>query len=150
MEQKKDKRRHLILQILRKQNLNTQEELVGELADRGIRVTQATLSRDLAQIGAVRVSHPEGARYQLPADPAGARRQVVPSQVLGIEWNETAVLVKTLSGCAPSVSAVIDSWNQPDILGTVSGDDTILVIPKSIKRVQRVAQALEKAIFSAR
>ncbi len=150
MENIKDKRRHLILQILQKQSLNTQEELVRELGKMGITVTQATLSRDLAQIGAVRVPHPDGARYQLPAEPVATRRQIIPSQILAIESNEILVLVKTLSGCASSLAAVIDSWELTEVLGTIAGDDTIAVIPRNVKNVQHLVKALEKAIFTGR
>ncbi len=150
MENIKDKRRQLILQILEKQIPSTQTELVGELAKMGIKVTQATLSRDLTQIGAVRVPHPEGARYQLPDEPIAARRQIVPSQVLAIECNEMVAVVKTLSGCASSIAAVIDSWGLADVMGTLAGDDTILVIPRNIKNVQRIVKTLDNTIFSNR
>ncbi|MBP7459790.1 MAG: arginine repressor [Candidatus Delongbacteria bacterium] len=147
---KKDKRRHLILQILKKQSLNTQDDLVRELAKRGIKVTQATLSRDLAQIGAIRVPHPGGSRYQIPGETLTAKRQVVPSQVLDITWNEMLIVMKTLTGCAPSVAFVIDSWNCPEIMGTLAGDDTILIIPKTTKSISQIVQYLEDSIFPNR
>lgn len=150
MENIKDKRRRLILQILQKQDMNTQDDLVRELSKHGVRVTQATLSRDLADIGVIRASHPDGSRYQLPAEPVSIRRQVIPAQILSIDHNESVVLIKALSGCAPSVAAVIDSWNLPGVMGTVAGDDTILILPKNIKGVKRLAADLEQAISSKR
>lgn len=147
---KKDKRRHLILQILKKQNLDTQDGLVRELAKRGIKVTQATLSRDLTQIGAIKVHHPEGFRYQIPVETISANRLVVSAQVLDISWNKMLIVMKTLIGCAPSVEGVIDSWNYPEIMGTLAGDDTILIIPKSIINIQQIAYYLEETIFPNR
>lgn len=143
MENEKRRRINKILDILKNKVVNTQEDLVHELKKSGIEVTQATLSRDLASIGVIRVRDKNGLRYQFQSDTAPIHRSMITIEVKEVLWNETTVVIKTLAGCAQSVAVVIDSWNHPDILCTIAGDDAILIIPKSIKFVKRVANYLK-------
>ncbi len=143
MENEKRRRINKILDILKNKVVNTQEDLVHELKKSGIEITQATLSRDLASIGVIRVRDKNGLRYQFQSDTAPIHRSMITIEVKEVLWNETTVVIKTLAGCAQSVAVVIDSWNHPDILCTIAGDDAILIIPKSIKFVKRVANYLK-------
>jgi len=144
MESERKKRINKILDILKNKVVNTQEDLVKELKKSGIEVTQATLSRDLASIGVMRIRDKNGLRYQFNSEKSPILQSVITIEVQEILSNETSVVIKTLAGCAQSVAVVVDSWNHPDILCTIAGDDTILVLPKSIKYVKRVANFLKK------
>jgi len=144
MESERKKRINKILDILKNKVVNTQEDLVKELKKSGIEVTQATLSRDLASIGVMRIRDKNGLRYQFNSEKSPILQSVITIEVQEILSNETSVVIKTLAGCAQSVAVVVDSWNHPDILCTIAGDDTILVLPKSIKYVKRVANYLKK------
>jgi transcriptional regulator of arginine metabolism len=144
MENEKRKRINKILDILKNKVVNTQEDLVHELKKSGIEITQATLSRDLATIGVIRVRDKNGLRYQFQSDNQPMRRSMITIEVKEILWNETNVVIKTLAGCAQSVAVVIDSWNHPDILCTIAGDDAILIIPKKIKFVKKIASHLKE------
>jgi transcriptional regulator of arginine metabolism len=143
MENDKRKRINKILDILKNKVVNTQEDLVHELKKSGIDITQATLSRDLATIGVIRVRDKNGLRYQFQTDNLPIHRSMITIEVKDILCNETTVVVKTLPGCAQSVAVVIDSWNHPDILCTIAGDDAILVIPKSIKTIKKIVSYLQ-------
>jgi len=144
MESERKKRINKILDILKNKVVNTQEDLVKELKKSGIEITQATLSRDLASIGVMRVRDKNGLRYQFNSEKSPILQSVITIEVQEILSNETSVVIKTLAGCAQSVAVVVDSWNHPDILCTIAGDDTILVLPKSIKYVKRVANYLKR------
>lgn len=143
MENEKKRRINKILDILKNKVVNTQEDLVHELKKSGIEITQATLSRDLATIGVIRVRDKNGLRYQFQSESMPIHRSMITIEVKEVQWNETTVVIKTLAGCAQSVAVVIDSWNHPDILCTIAGDDAILIIPKSIKYVKRIAGFLQ-------
>ncbi|HQJ75846.1 MAG TPA: arginine repressor [Bacteroidota bacterium] len=144
MESERKKRINKILDILKNKVVNTQEDLVKELKKSGIEITQATLSRDLASIGVMRVRDKNGLRYQFNSEKSPILQSVITIEVQEVLLNETSVVIKTLTGCAQSVAVVVDSWNHPDILCTIAGDDTILVLPKSIKYVKRVANYLKR------
>jgi transcriptional regulator of arginine metabolism len=145
----KIKRINRISEILKSKSVATQEDLAHELKKQGIIVTQATLSRDLAEIGALRAHEKGNIVYKFPKeDGAGttSQRAISLFEVKGISHNEMLVVIKTLSGCAQSVAAAIDSWNDPKILSTIGGDDTILIIPKKCKDVKKVYSFLKNKL----
>jgi transcriptional regulator of arginine metabolism len=128
-------RRRALRDILREQPAGGQTALLQALRKRGVRTAQATLSRDLREIGAVRVRAASGAfRYEIPsagAPPAAPReklRAMFRSLVTGVKGTGALVLVKTSPGNAAGIAALIDALDHPHILGTVAGDDTILVV----------------------
>jgi transcriptional regulator of arginine metabolism len=138
-----------ITDVLKSKSVATQEDLVNELKRQGIIVTQATLSRDLAEIGAIRVHEKDKIYYKFPEnEEAGISKQRSISlfEVKEMLYNETLVIIKTISGCAQSVAAAIDSWNHPDILGTLGGDDTIMIIPKKCKDVKKIYKSLREKL----
>lgn len=126
-------RRDQIRKLLRTQIVPTQEELREKLNRQGFDVTQATLSRDLARIGARRVALPSGGTaYELPdarvtvaADPLGELAELVQS----IDDNGTLVVLHTSAGAASAVALAIDQARLPEVMGTIAGDDTIFLAP---------------------
>ncbi|PIU45579.1 MAG: arginine repressor [Ignavibacteriales bacterium CG07_land_8_20_14_0_80_59_12] len=129
---KKDQRQFIIKDIIGKMEITSQERLVKEVKRRGAHVTQATLSRDLKEIGAVRVPSTNGMRYTVGAESKKLKR-AVGIEILAVLANETTLLVKTIPGGAHTVGSYIDGLHRPDILGTVAGDDTLIVVPSSVK-----------------
>jgi transcriptional regulator of arginine metabolism len=149
MVENRIKRIGKITEILKSKSVATQEEIVNELKRQGITVTQATLSRDLAEIGAIRVHEKDNIYYKFSDnEESGIQRQreISISEVKDIFHNETLIIVKTISGCAQSVAAAIDSWNSPDIMGTLGGDDTIMIIPKKCKDIKRIYKFLKEKL----
>ena len=125
-----DRRRDAVARLLRERRLGTQEELLSALARQGLRATQATLSRDLARLGARRVSRPDGAFYELGAAVAAGGPAALGGLVVGVEANRTLVVIRTTVGAATMVAQAIDEARLPGVLGTIAGDDTIFVAPE--------------------
>jgi len=146
-----DRRRAAIARILRSRRVATQEELLGALARAGLRATQATLSRDLARLGARRVSGPDGGFYELgeptvDGDAFAALRGLVTSVVA----NPSLVVVRTHPGSAPAIARAIDLARLPEVLGTIAGDDTIFVAPAGAVRTRALAQRLSGVLGAPR
>jgi transcriptional regulator of arginine metabolism len=122
-------RRAEVRQLIVSQPIATQEELRALLAGRGHDVTQATLSRDLAGLGARRVNHASGGTvYELPDSPRAAT-PLLEELVIAIDENGTLVVVHTTSGAAQVVAGALDRERLPEVLGTIAGDDAIFVAP---------------------
>ncbi|MBI2618515.1 MAG: arginine repressor [Ignavibacteriales bacterium] len=133
----------MIKRLLATQPLGTQEDLCRALRKSGFRVTQATLSRDLRELGVVRINTPEGMRYVLHTEAEEERlKAMVGYEVERIESNEEMIVVKTLPGRAPGVAAIIDNLRHPLILGTIAGDNTIFITPVSVKKTAEVAKII--------
>ncbi len=131
----KQQRQHRIVRLLEERPVTSQAQLVGLLAEGGIEATQTTVSRDLEELGAVKVRLPGGdSAYALPELPA---RQIAPEdhlrRVLG-EWvvevasSDNLVVVRTPPGSAHVVGSALDRSALEGVLGTVAGDDTVLVV----------------------
>jgi transcriptional regulator of arginine metabolism len=138
------KRHSLIKSIITSQEVFNQTQLGKLLKSKGIKVTQATLSRDLNELGVVRVPTSKGLVYQINQEGGeSALKNYISEEVLAIESNECLILVKTFLGRAQGVAVQIDRENLPDVLGTIAGDDTIIVVPKSTKNIKKVIEELK-------
>lgn len=132
------KRDRLLLEIVARYPVKTQSGLVTALRRAGVKVTQATVSRDIRRLGLVKVPTGVGGhRYQAPASlrpPAGdaeARlRRAFADYLVNVEEGSGLVLVKTTFGSAGAVAEAIDVAAWPEVAGTVAGDNTILVVPR--------------------
>jgi len=137
------RRREAVARILRGRPIATQEELLAALGRAGFRATQATLSRDLARLGARRVHRPEGGTvYELSDDGPGDGVGAVRGLVTSIAANGHLVVVRTHPGSAPAVARAIDLSRMPGVLGTIAGDDTIFVAPARERRSRALADRL--------
>ena len=137
-------RQEEIRRLLRSRRISTQQELSELLAAHGIEATQATLSRDLAELGVLRVSRPEGAVYELEAVNATANPQLqeLADAILSLRDNETLVVLRTRPGMASAVALAIDNARMPECLGTLAGDDTIFATPARGVATRRLAQQI--------
>lgn len=122
----KRQRQQEILRLVRGRRLHTQEQLAGALHEMGIGTTQVTLSRDIRELGLVKT----GQGYQqLSAAPAAPDVfEAAAEFVLDIRVAKNLVVLKTSPGSASPVAVALDQANWPEIVGTIAGDDTILVI----------------------
>jgi transcriptional regulator of arginine metabolism len=143
-------RRRAIRRIIEDQVVGSQAELVEQLGKAGFEVTQATVSRDLKEIGAVKVPEGAGARYVLPesAGTGGVSDRVLAhtlaEYVTGITSTGNLVVVKTPPGAAQVVAAAIDGCSIDGIIGTVAGDDTLLIVTHERVGSQQVRMELER------
>lgn len=135
-------RRLALRELLLAGRPGTQIELCRALAARGFAATQSTISRDLKVLGAARVLRDDGDfGYSLRSAPRGA----FPGEmIVAVQHNETAIVVRTRVGRAPAVGLELDAMGHDDILGTIAGDDTVLVIPRSIAATPRLAEHLRR------
>ena len=137
--------RHLaIKQIITTKSIRSQEELRKELGRAGWKVTQATLSRDLRDLGVARLAMPEGMRYAL--HPESEDRRMAAFLAYEIEWveaNESLIVMRTLPGRAQGVAEVLDSLHLPDVLATLAGDNTIFIMPRSVTKIPQLVKRLK-------
>ncbi|MGE5449826.1 MAG: arginine repressor [Methanomassiliicoccales archaeon] len=147
----KTRRHFAITDIIVNHNVSTQEELCELLRERGYEVTQATVSRDIKELKLVKVPDQEGYHYALP-DSGGSRvspdrmRRNFRDAVISINCSENLIVIRTLPGTANAVASTIDGVENGDILGTIAGDDTILVIARDRERAQIVSHYLGELI----
>jgi transcriptional regulator of arginine metabolism len=143
----KANRQFSIKQIITEQEITSQEDLAQALTRSGFDVNQATLSRDLREMGIVRLPTASGAKYSFVADAEDARlKALLGYEVRSIASNESMVIVKTLAGRAQGVAELIDSMRHPEILATLAGDNTIFIAPRSTKEIETVVAALKEFI----
>jgi len=125
----KQKRRSIILHIISGDRVASQQELLDKLSRRGVRTTQATVSRDIRELGLVKVADSgNGYRYLPGGSGPGAAAPIAEGVVYSIAVSGNLLVVRTRPGHAQSVAAGIDSLGWSEILGTVGGDDTVLII----------------------
>jgi transcriptional regulator of arginine metabolism len=134
-----------IKQIISEQQISSQEELCEALHKNGFEITQATLSRDLRELGIARANTPDGLRYLL--NPMAEERRLqsyIGYEVEQISANESMVVIKTLPGRAQGVAEIIDSLHYPLILGTIAGDNTIFITPTSVMKLNELLKVLRE------
>ncbi|NUN70760.1 MAG: arginine repressor [Bacteroidetes bacterium] len=144
----KTQRQFIIKEIIQDHSVSNQEELVSVLKKRGIIVTQATLSRDFAELGIVRIHVKGKIRYAIANQlEETSITPLVTHEVVGIEANESMIVVRTLPGRAGGVASYIDSGRNKLVLGTLAGDDTVLVTPVSVKKIPALVKHLKELLF---
>jgi transcriptional regulator of arginine metabolism len=135
----KTTRQDLILRLISEKDLGTQQGVVQALADEGVEVAQATVSRDLAELGVLKV----GTRYlALPHEAGMAGIEVLPSFILGITPAQNLVVIQTRDGTAGAVANVLDRVKGLKIVGTIAGLDTVFVAAPDNAGAEEVASLL--------
>ena len=132
----KTTRQDLILRLISERDLGTQQGVVKALEDEGVEVAQATVSRDLAELGVLKV----GNKYlALPQAPGYAGIEVLPGFVLEITPAQNQVVIHTRDGTAGAVANVLDRVKGLKILGTIAGLDTVLIVSPDNAAAEEVA-----------
>jgi transcriptional regulator of arginine metabolism len=135
-------RRLALRQLLMAGQTGTQQELCEHLARKGYMATQSTVSRDLKLLGAERSLREDGEfAYHLQGAGGGA---FAGEMILSVERNETTIVIRTKVGRAQAVGLDLDDMRHPEILGTLAGDDTVLVIPRSTRQTAALAKSLKE------
>ncbi len=144
----KRSRHRAIVELVRTRTIRTQEELVAALADRHLDVTQATVSRDIRELGLLRVPGDGGPRYAQAGaeiDEQAARQRLhnaLSEHTHGIEFVDLFGIVHAEPGSASLVAAAIDTARFDELAGTIAGDDTVLLIARSRPAAQRLLATL--------
>lgn len=146
MTASKRDRQQAILELIGSREIGSQEELRQLLLKQGWDVTQSTLSRDLRDLRIARVPTDDGLRYVVSdAGEDGARAPLaalLPQLLVRLDGVSHMIVLKTVSGGAQTVAHALDRESSADILGTIAGDDTILMICRSEQARERVARRL--------
>ena len=142
----RNSRQSKILEIISQNEIETQEELVDALRKAEFDVTQATISRDIKELGLIKTAgKSKKYRYARVFDKQGDTNKLLELfkvAVVNITCAQNLIVVKTLTGNASAVAATIDSQDIPEILGTLAGDDTVLVIASSNEAANAVVASL--------
>lgn len=137
--------RHIkIREIITNNDIETQDELVDELKSAGYNVTQATVSRDIKELHLVKVPLQDGRyKYSLPADqrfnPLQKLKRMLMDSFVKIDSAENLLVLKSLPGNAQAIGALIDNLDWDEILGTICGDDTCLIICRTAEDGKKIS-----------
>lgn len=144
----KQKRHSKILSIISEKDVKTQEQLTYELKALGFMVTQATVSRDIKELGLIKIPLPDGSyKYAVTKKDKNDNREslsVFSRSIMHIQSAMHTVVVKTQAGMANAVAASLDIFLADNILGTIAGDDTILIITENPEKAEEMAMKLRQ------
>ena len=148
----KFKRQAAILEIISSNEIKTQEELSEHLRERGFNTTQATISRDIKELRLIKVaSHAGGYQYSTPEQSGSAThmarlKNIFRECVVKVDRAQNLVVLKTLVGMANAAAAAIDAMKIKDIVGTLAGDDNILIILRTSDEAERFCQLVTEML----
>ncbi len=155
----KSDRHAKILEIIQKENIETQDELMLKLSENGYYATQATISRDINELGLIKVAcgkDKKNSKYKYARNNISREhhapslsvkyRNILSEAMIKIESAGNLVVLKTYSGMAQAAGAVIDSLGTPDIVGSIAGDDTVLIIMKTQKEAEEFTERINKTV----
>ena len=144
----KNARQSKILELIEEYEISTQESLIQRLAEHGFDSTQTTISRDIRQLRLIKGPTGRGTyKYVAPevrhGNDAPGHNSALTDAVIKIEMAQNIVVVKTMSGMANAIAVCIDSLKIKDIVGSVAGDDTILLVFKTVEKAAEIEAELK-------
>ena len=148
----KSQRQAKIMEIISNKNVETQEQLLQELHVAGFRSTQATISRDIKELGIVKELTSFGTyRYttaarEVPSTFSGRLNTIFRECVTSFDYSQNIIVIHTLPGLANAAASAMDAMNMSVVLGTIAGDDTILVVMRSEAAAEKMIEDLNKLI----
>ena len=145
----KTKRHAKILEIIRDKAVDTQEELIELLREEGFQVTQATVSRDIKELRLIKTLGIDGTYRYAPAKAenvtiSGQFYSLFSETVQSVDYAGNIVVVRSLPGMAQAVCASMDSMHWKDVVGTLAGDDTIIVVTRSVEESRALTDSIEE------
>lgn len=149
----KSKRHLKILEIIKNEDIGTQEDLAAKLEAEGIEVTQATVSRDIKKLGLIKIPTGYGGyKYSMPvernqSDVKSWLKRMFQDFVVHMDYGETLIVIKTLPGTAQGLASSVDNLGWDEVLGTVGGDDTVFVAIRSSQQTKDVYERLRDFLF---
>ena len=137
----KSARHNLILEIIENKDIETQEELAEELKNHGVKVTQATVSRDIKELRLLKVLSEHGGYKYATVERAEKGMndrfiRILTESIVSIECVDNLMVIKTLSASASAACEAIDSMTWSEVLGTIAGDNTLLIIGRSHEAIE--------------
>lgn len=147
----KVKRHSKIIELIKDNDIETQEELADKLKEMGFDVTQATISRDIRELKLTKMSSSNGKqKYTVLGSDENTSNEklerIFKDGVISIDYAQNIIVIKTLNGMAMAVAAALDSMNNSEIMGSIAGDDTIFCVVKSEQKALRLIERLKSVI----
>jgi transcriptional regulator of arginine metabolism len=142
----KTQRHAAILRVVRERRIESQDGLREALAQDGFVVTQATLSRDIRDLGLAKLTDPGGGAYYTHPHRGAVRpelAQVLPTLLVSVDGVGPFLVLKTASGSAGAVTEALDQAGWSEIMGTIAGDDTVLVITRNQRLRKEIASRIQ-------
>ena len=146
-------RQDKILELIKNNEIETQETIAEMLAENGFPVTQATISRDIKELQLIKALTPEGKyKYTIPTSSnttvhAGRFEKIFKNTVTEIKYSGNIIVLKTLSGCANAACEAVDSLNPEGVIGSLAGDNTVFLVSDSPKRAPQIAAMLHSILI---
>lgn len=146
------KERHAkIIELVRKENIETQEELAQQLKNSGFLVTQATVSRDIRELKLTKVATAEGGqKYAAVTRQSNEMNQkytrILSEGFVSMDMAQNILVIKTVSGMAMAVAAALDALHWNEMVGCIAGDDTIMCAIRSVQDTKVLMQKIQKVI----
>ncbi|MDD2533757.1 MAG: arginine repressor [Eubacteriales bacterium] len=151
MRTEKIERQSKMLQLLRETEIATQDDLVLGMRKAKYDVTQATISRDIKELGIVKVMTPSGHQKYVSMERTGEAisgrlMKIYAESVLTVEPAMNLIVIKTMPGMAQACASALDSMRLSDLVGTLAGDDTVFIATRSIELAETMADVLTRLI----
>lgn len=148
MGQKQDRQKK-ILELIEKENVTTQEDMIEHLREAGFDVTQATVSRDIREMGLVKKTDKNGICHYVEMTSHGKKggiHNALTDSVVKVDFAGNILVIKTLPGMASAVATWVDSLDKEEVLGSIAGDDAIFVVVREEAYAHRLCLELSKKI----
>lgn len=145
----KNRRQRRILEIIDKEDIATQKGMADRLQEEGFSITQATVSRDIKELHLSKIPTDRGTyRYSRPqgAVQSGRRQLVFREFLTGYDHSQNMVVLKSAPGNANTIASVLDEDPWPEVIGTIAGDDTVLLIIKPMSAVPAVIKRIQEIL----
>lgn len=145
----KNDRQAMILEIISRENIETQEQLLNRLQDRGVRCTQATISRDIKQLHLMKEPVGQGVyKYAVSGNRtklnvAAKLRTIFRECIVSIDYAQNIVVIKTMPGLANGACSALDNMDMNDIVGSLAGDDTALLVMRNTEAAELLCQEIK-------
>ena len=145
-------RQSKILELITKEEIETQEDLSNALKNAGLEVTQATISRDIKELGLIKIQSETTKKYKYAVRDSGEKvvnnrySNIFKESVVKICSANNLVVIKTIKGMASGISSFVDSFNFDNVLGCVYGEDTVMVIVSAESYTNEVQNKLNKIL----
>ncbi len=146
----KGKRQETILNLVKKYEIETQEELAEKLSQAGFAVTQATVSRDIRELKLTKIQH--GAKQVYAAltenkySNSNKYIDILKHSFVSVDMAQNILVIKTASGTAMAVAAALDSLHWDEIVGTIAGDDTVMCAIRTVEDTKKLVKRLEEIL----
>jgi len=148
----KEKRQSLILRVIAEEDIETQEQLLAALRARGVEATQATVSRDMKALSLIKESNASGGyRYVVSekksiVNSAGRLQTIFREGVTSFDSAQNIVVVKTMPGLASAAAAALDHMELPDMVGSLAGDDTVILIMRTNETAEKLCREIKQIL----